>query len=868
MNWLVRIFRRGSAHVDLVREINAHLAERVDDLVEAGMSEADAQRQAALEFGNRARCVEDSRGVWQTRWVEAMAQDARFALRALRRAPGFCVTTILILAFGIGLVTALFAVFNASVLRPWPVADPGSIALISGRPPAGREYGLLSNVEFRYFREHARSFTHLASSIRGGGPIASEDGSAIANVQHNYVTANYFDALGVGMAAGRDFLPEEEDYRAPRPVAIISERLWREYFAGDPAIVGGSVRIRDQMRTVVGVAAHGFSDVAGSIRIDVWLPLPTLAMAFSAAPDSKQLAQFDDPRQGGARVFGRLAPGITRRSAQAELDVLSRQFRTVAGMAAPGIVLTDTRPISSDTTGVRRQLPVLAMMFVALLLVMLLACANVGNLNLARAMSRQREIAIRLSLGASPFRVARQLVAESLVLSIIAGAVAVCLVVAVPRLLLGLASPLNRPDYVAPDLLVFSFAFGLSVFAGVFSGLAPALRMTRPRLTTSTLDKNESGPSVGRLRTSLLASQIALTMVLLVGAGLLTRAITHAMSLDPGFAVNETQLLALHPNANTPPVAPRVIHDALTPAGLTGVASSTFPPITTSRADVAMRRPEQGREMNRLLLLRPVSANYFELLGIPMIVGRTFAEGSGRREIVLSESAAKRFWPDENPIGKLLVRGDGEKQEESYEVVGVIADIATTTLTTSEPVLYWPVDHIRFLLLRDSSAVTLERMRRVVQGAAPGIDVSSRPLRDDLRESLRDLVMGSRLAWTLGLLALGLATIGAFGVFAYVVEERRREIGIRMALGARDAEVVRVILGAAMPPILLGLIAGLVLSVSGAQLMRSALYGMSPFDPVAYFQIAVIMIAAAVAATWLPALRATRVAPAVTLRGD
>lgn len=332
-----------------MREINTHLAERVDDLVETGMSESDARREAALEFGNRARYVEDSRGVWQAPWVETLGQDARYALRTLRRAPGFCATAILILAFGIGLVTALFALFNATVLRPWPVADPASIALISGRPPAGQEYGLLSNVEYRYFREHARSFTHLASSIRGGGPIAREDGSAIANVQHNYVTANYFDALGVRMAAGRDFLPEEEDYRAPRPVAIISERLWKEYFSGDPTIVGGSVRLREQMRTVVGVAADGFSDVAGSIRIDVWLPLPMLAMAFNAAPDSKQLAQFDDPRQGGARVFGRLAPGVTKRRAQAELDVLSRQFRTAARMAAPGIVVTDTRPMSSDT---------------------------------------------------------------------------------------------------------------------------------------------------------------------------------------------------------------------------------------------------------------------------------------------------------------------------------------------------------------------------------------------------------------------------------------------------------------------------------------------------------------------------------------
>ena len=797
--------------------------------------------------------------------LDSLAQDVRFAVRMLGRQPAHAAGAILILSIAIGLVTALFSVFNASVLRPWRVPDPSSIVTIRGRPLPGQQYGTLSNAEYRYFRARARSFTQIASTMPGGGSFGRDDGVAIADVQWNFVTANYFDALGIGMAAGRSFLREEEDYASPRPVAIISERLWREYFDSDPAIAGRTIRVRNRIKTIVGVAPAGFQDVWSS-RIDVWMPLPTAALAYGEL-DRNVLARFDDPRVSGPRVFGRLAPGVSAAQAQSELDVLSRQFRRAEGMDAPGLMLADTRPLHADAETAKAALPVLGLMFVALFLVLLLACANVANLNLARAMGRQHEIATRLSLGASRLRVARQLLTESLIVSLIAGAAGFYLAATVPQALLRSASPIRRVDMLDTDILAFSFALGMTLVACALSGVVPAFRATRTNLATSGLDRFAGGAGATRLRSLLLASQIALTAMLLVGAGLLTRAIGHAMSLDPGFTVAGIQVMPLETPLRTPPAALRRLADALQREGLP-VAASDFPPITSSRADVSVRHPGQGREMNRLVMLRPVSPNYFETLGIRMVAGRTFSADSEHREIVVSESAARRFWPDGPAIGQRLSSGGGTTSETSHEVVGVAADVATSKLTAAEPVIYWSVDAPGVLLTRDRSPAIADRVAAVVRGTLPGAVMSSRPLMDDVRRSLQDLVIGSRVAWALGALALALAGIGAFAVFACLVEERRREIGIRMALGAGAPQVVRLVVGGVSRPLAAGLGIGLLLSIAGGRLLRSALYGMSPFDPIAYGQIAAILVAAGVLATWIPARRAARIDPAVSLRAD
>ena len=357
MTWWGQIVRRARADRELAREIQAHIAERVDDLVDGGMSSGDARRTALREFGNPVCCVEDSRSVWLIPWLVSLGQDVRYVLRTIRRQPVFSVSVVLILTFGIGLVTALFTVFNATVLRPWPVPDPSSIVVIKSRPAAGDPYGTLSNLEYRYFREHARSFSHLASSITGGSPVGRKDGSMFATVQSQYVTANYFDALRIGMAVGRGFLPEEEDYRAPKAVVVISERVWRRVLRER----SGPGRQPDSGRRPAG-------DGRWSCRTRIrWCPRLASGSISGChcrrwrSPQRETLGRLAAVvRQPAADLQGRCSAGsgtgVTAEEARAELDVLSRQFRAPLGMEAPGLLLGDTRPLSTNHENVRGRI--------------------------------------------------------------------------------------------------------------------------------------------------------------------------------------------------------------------------------------------------------------------------------------------------------------------------------------------------------------------------------------------------------------------------------------------------------------------------------------------------------------------------------
>jgi putative ABC transport system permease protein len=538
-------------------------------------------------------------------------------------------------------------------------------------------------------------------------------------------------------------------------------------------------------------------------------------------------------------------------------------------MEAPGLLVADTRPFSADNEIVRGQLPTQALMFLALLLVMLLACANAGNLVLAKTVARRDEIAIRLSLGASRSRVARQLITEVLVLSLVAGLVALYLAVTVPALLIRLGgSEIRNAAHLAPDALVFFFTLLMSMVACGVASVGPVLRVTRAAAIGSGKDRALAGPSSHGLRVSLLATQIALSTVLLLGAALLTRAISHAMSLDPGFDAADIQQIAVEvPRSAAADALPR-IRDALTMAGLPPTAFSSLQPITTARMEIGVRHPNQEAQKNRTLALRPVSASYFGVLGIRFLTGRSFDDRVSGRELVISESAARLLWPNEDPIGKRLLTGASDKRPESHEIVGVVVDVATTTLTEVEPVIYQPMRLGDVVLIRDPSAAVSARIKDLVESVVPGASSYSRPLIDEVRDSLTNLVIGSRIAWVLGGLALVLAMLGAFGVFASMVEERRREIGVRMALGASGCQVVQLVLHGATLPVLAGLASGLALSLVVTPLLRRSLYGMSPFDPIAYLEIAAILLASSLVATWIPAARATRVEPAVTLRGD
>jgi predicted permease len=859
---------RRRAEEDLAREIDAHVAERADDLIDQGLSAADAQAEARREFGNRTLSIERSREVWIAPWLSSIWQDLRYAARSIVREPGFAASAIGILAIGIGPVTALVTMFNGRLLQPWPVRDPSSIVNVRPIPGPKQQYGSLSNVEYRYLRDHTRTFTHLAAWMPGGGPVIY--GKTRIDVQSNFVSANYFDMLGVGMHMGRGFLPEEEDYTSPKAVAVISERLWREYFGAPASIIGDDILVYGRPFTIVGVAQAGFFDVEAHIRRDLWMPRSSLALMPFGTFEA-QIKALADPLHGGEQVAGRLAPGVSPATAQAELAVLGRQFLSTVPLDAHGYTLVDTRPASRNPGALSRDLPVFRVIFGALLLVMLLACANVGNLILARGLSRQRELAIRLSLGASRRRVTRQLLTEGLLMSVLAGAVGLGFgVLALQIFVRRTGSPLlANPDPFAPDLLVSVFTLALAVLACLASSVMPALRSTRVSIAARTAESSAGRPGAGRLRTTLLAVQLALSMVLLVGAGLLTRAVDHALTVDPGFAMHEVQAIAIRlPDgaaADRSAIFYRALRDALEVGNLPPVARSQFTAITGSRVLISFRGGDAGK--SRQMILRDVSARYFEVLSIPLVNGRTVADDERVQEVVVNESAARAFWPGDEPLGKRLVSGRSDAAV-SYTVVGVAKDVPVTSLSEIHPVVYKSIRSGGLLLVRDLSPAVVDRIASVARGIEPDVDLTARPLADDIANATRLTATASRFAWGIGMLALVLATVGAFGVFAYTVEERRREIGVRMALGAQARQVVWTVIGGARRPLLFGLGAGLVLTSAAAPLLGRFLYGLSPFDAITYAGISAILVASALAATWVPARRATQIDPAITLRGD
>jgi predicted permease len=872
--WRWLFGRRGADH-DLAREIASHIAERVDDLIEDGWSEADARAQAHREFGNRTLQIERSREVWIAPWMSALWQDARYAVRALLRQPTFTLGAILVLALGTGPVTTLFTVFNTTVFRPWPVRDPSSIAIIRPIPGPKEQYGSLTNLEYRYFRDHSRSFVNLATWIPGGGDVAY--GKTQVFAQTNFVSANYFDMLGVRMHLGRGILPEEDDYTSPRAVAVISERLWREYFGRPAGIVGETLLVNGYPFTIVGVAEPGFFDIEAEMRRDVWMPRTSTALMFGRR--DAELATLSDPRaaSGIQRVAGRLAPGVTRTAALAEIEVLGGQFRSAHGLDSHGYTLHSTRPISIGGDSMAQRLRGFPTIAAALGLVLLLACANVGNLLLARGLSRRAEIAIRVSLGASRGRVIRQLLTEAFVLSALAGAAGLWLGATVLRLVSATpasSSLIVNPDRHALDLPVFAFTLVIAFLACLAAALMPALRTTRPGLFGRAAESGAAPAGAGPMRTMLLAAQFAVSMVLLVGAGLFTRAVTHAATIDVGFPIREVQAISFRLPLGAPPGRSaslyRVVNDTLAAGDFPQFAFSEMPAITGSFRHVPFQRPEDGAGTGRAILARDVSPEYFNVLGIAQRRGRPFTvpvDGAKALEAVVNESAARLFWPDEDPIGRRLVSPSTDGPID-YTVVGVVKDVPARSVSEIEPVIYRPFRPGGLLLVRDRSPSVADRIRAVARAIEPTVTVSARPLAADIQEAARAAVYVSGLGWTIGLLALTLATAGAFGVFAYAVEERRREIGVRMALGAHARQILWMMLGWARGAILLGIGTGLVLSLAAAPLLRRFLYGLSPFDPITYAAISAILIAAALAATWIPARRAAQIDPAITLRAD
>ena len=843
---------RGKMDAELAEEMEFHRAMLADS------------GQAGAAMGNTTLAREDARAVWIWPWLESVWQDSVYAVRTMRREPGFTITALLALGSAIGLNTSLFTIFNAVALRPWPVHDPSRVVTLHRFVrEGGGDFGI---AQYRYFAQYSRAFSGLIA-MRNGERVKMDDHP----LQLTYVSGNYFRVLGVEMERGRGFLDQEDLTGAPEAVAVISHDLWENRFGADPQIVGRTIRLDDIPFTVVGVTPAEFTGT-NPLRNDIWTPLP-----------SRKLLRPNDPSVQGwltspdfccTPVAGRLAPGVTRAQAEDELAILANQFRSQNRMGGqrPQILVAGTSWIESPRKK-RQVLPMILTLFFAVTLVLLLACANVGNLLLARAAARRQEIAVRLSLGGSRFRLIRQLLVESMLLALAAAGLGLVMALVVPAAVLRRLAE-DQTFHVAPDLNVLMYTIAVAVLSCLAFGLAPALHGTRGGISAALKAGAEGAPPKRLpLRSVLLSVQVAISVILLANAGLLVRGLQRAQAVDPGFDVQNVTVLSIDLPASqyTGPRTKQLTRDLLAQLDrsrdLPACGLTLNPPLSNSNYSTSFQLKDRQRSPVLHIFSNEISGGYVDALGMRLLAGRNFVpEDTARNVVIINEAAAKRWWPGENPLGRIILA-----DEKMRQIVGVISDTYTNDLSSIEAVIYFPITGrwgAPFIVVHDRGAAALDLIAAIVKQMEPRAQVRAEPLTASFSRKLQPSIYGSELAGFLGLLALAIASVGMSGVFAYVVGQRTREIGVRMALGAQPSQIVRLVLGSSVRALASGLVCGIAGAAAISALVANALPGIHPLDPLAYSSVVLLLSAAVALASAVPARCATRVDPVRALRWE
>lgn len=852
--------RRRQLDADLAEEIEAHRTMRQRDLEARGFTAEEAAQASRRTLGNVTLSREDARAVWMWSWIESVAQDIRYARRSLIRQPGFSAVAILTMAAAIGLNTSVFTVFSAFAFRPWAVPEPDLVVRVQN----GYGAGTFSLPAVRHLSASSKTLDGLFAMRAAGNNVIGDDSARVL-----WVSGDYFRILRAPFAMGRPFAADDDRPNAPI-VAVISHGYWQRRFGGDPAVIRRPTSIEDIPVSILGVADRDFTGTTID-RIDVWMPL-------SAAPTFRPNERWvrDEFRagptpaiRGTLAVGGRLAPGATAGQAQAELTLLAAQLQQPADRGH-GITLRDTTALG----GPKGDTPAMFLnMFAAVMLVLLLACANVGNLLLARAAARRREIAVRLSLGASRRRLVRQLLTESVVLAGAAAFAGIAIAAYLPPIVVDLLSDRPTALRLAPDTAVLGYTVALSVLAAVLFGLAPALHATRATVSHA-LKESRTVPTLRfSLRSLLLTAQVALSVVLLIAAALLLRGVSHARAIDLGFDVDGVSVVAFQaPPSSYDAQRTRVFAARLEQAlgaGGEPIALTQAPPLGSGNIKGSFRVDGRADEENNTVY--DVTPRYFDILGIPLLAGRLLT-AADRHAVVVNESLAKRLWTIETAVGKRIVcaTNNGWNIPGELEIVGVVRDARTTSLQETQPTIYQPFSgrSIPLVLTPAGDPAAIARTTAAAQQIDPRIRASVTPLSDTIDSRLRGTRVAASVASAIGLLALLLATVGMFGVFTFWVQQRTHEIGIRMALGARRMHVISRVLGSTGYTIAAGLVVGCGAAAAVSRLLRGWLFGLNPLDPLAYAAVMLLLAAAAVLATVVPARRAANVDPVVALRHE
>ena len=809
-----------------------------------------------------------------------LLQDVRYGARRLWKSPGFTLVAAVSLALGIGANTAIFSLVDTVLLRPLPVERPGELYKIFGTLNNGADITIQSHLNYKDYRDRNEVFSGVLAyrfavmSLSRGGDNQ--------RVWGYLASGNYFDVLGVRPAMGRGFLPEEDRTPGSHPVAVLSHAAWQRRFAADPSIVGRTITLNGRAFTVVGVAPEGFIGTEVAYAPEVWVPM---MMAKEIEPGSNWLDSRDSDN---IFAVGRLKPNVTAAQAEASLLTLTRQLaaehpRENEGrgvrLGAPGLFIPDIRDAVVRFA---------AVLMAVVVLVLLLACVNLANLLLARAAERRKEIAIRVALGASRARLVRQLVTEGLLLACAGGALGLLLAAWINDLVMAIQLPTDIALFfdLRIDRRVLAFTVALSVVTGVLFSLLPALQSSKPELVPALKDDSAtSGFRRSRLRNSLVVAQVALSLVLLVGAGLVLRSLQAAQRMRPGFNPENAVALSFdvglqgYDEAKGRDFQRRALERARQLPGVTSAALVSNLPLSINYNSTTIYAEGQApTSSSNLPLAIPnyVTPGYFETMGIALR-GRDFTEQEDKTEsrvAVVNETFARKFFPDQDPIGRRF--NFGGPDQPYWQVIGVAADGKYESLGEAPKAAFYRP------LLRDyNTTVTLvartagdpraavPELRREMQTLDPQLPLFDvKTLAEHMSIPLFPARMAAAALGSFGLLALALAAIGIYGVMSYVVVGRTREIGVRMALGARPSDVLRLIVGQGMALALVGLGVGLVFAFALAQLLRGLLYGVSAADPATFAGISLLLALVALAACYLPARRATRVDPLDALRHE
>jgi predicted permease len=875
------LFRHGRAERDLAAEIEAHLALMQEEFERRGMAPDEARREALVKLGGVERAKEMYREARSFSWIEQMTGDMRYALRQLVRSPGFAATAILTLALGIGVNTAIFTVFDEVAFRPLPVKDGDRIVGIyeTFRGQYSRNmYGnahMLSYPEFEQYSSRSKVFSEMAAYADVHG--LNLEGERPEPVTGLLVSEGYFGVLGAMPALGRTFVSEEMN--SPHAVAVLGNSFWQRRLGGDPGIIGKTIRLNQNIFTVIGVTQAGFSGAEVQTP-DVWLPLSMQPLVMTDLAPAMPHNFLVTENLGWLTGLGKLKPGVTAEQAEANLQLLATQL----DLSSPGRITQVSVIPSTFLSNPDARAAVLiggSLLLVAVGLVLFVACANIANLLLARAAARQKEIAVRAAIGATRGRLIRQLLTESALLSLLGGGLGLFL--AWKSLQVGRALVRLPSVDISPDLRVLAYTLFLTLAASLMFGLLPAIQSTNPDLAGAMKEEGSIfGKKLtrGRLRGRLITVQVAVCAVLLLLAGLLVRGLLNLNNVDPGFYVKNVVVTNLDlrlQNYNDERSA-GFYRDLLGRIDAEPGVASTLSECTPWQGicgDMVLLDGQTAADAPRQTNYNTVSSNYFDVMGIRILQGRAFTEtevARGDAVAVISLAMQKAYWNNgEGAIGKKFSYGF-KSDRHWVEVVGVTADVRSAHAASLDgPFFYRP-------LPSSASPSVITRfqggqsspgsIQRIVEDLDPNVAASVTTMEEKLARQNNPIRIGALMALLLGGLVLMLATVGIYGVTAYVVSQRTREIAIRITLGAEAQAVVLWTLRETMRPVLWGMAIGIPIAAALSIASSKLLLGVHPLDPIAFVIVSAFLASIALVASYLPARQALRVDPMVALRHE